>query len=315
MSARIASLIASSTEIVCALGLEERLVARSHECDFPPSIKALPAVTLARLDPEASSAEIDRRVREVLKGALSVYEVDAAKLKSLAPDLVITQTQCEVCAVSLADVEKALCQWLGSAPRVVALAPDGLDDVWADVLRVAEACGVPERGTALVASLRGRLDALAARVAGSSTSSPSGRSARPRVALVEWIEPLMVAGNWTPSLCRLAGGEPVLSVDGQHAPYVRWPDLVAADPEVIVVHPCGFDLERTRREAPALLRLDGWSDLRAVKDGRVALMDGNALINRPGPRLVESAEVLAEVIHPDVSFGHRGRWWEPFPGG
>lgn len=308
MSGRIASLIASSTEIVCALGLEDRLVARSHECDFPPSIRALPAVTLARLDPEASSAEIDRRVREVLKGALSVYEVDAAKLKALAPDLVITQTQCEVCAVSLADVERALCQWLGGAPRVVALAPDGLDDVWDDVLRVAEACGVPERGRALVAELRGRLDALAARVAG------SGRSSRPRVALVEWIDPLMVAGNWTPSLCRLAGGEPVLSVDGQHAPYVRWSDLVAADPEVVVVHPCGFDLERTRREAPALLALPGWGDLRAVRDGRVALMDGNALINRPGPRLVESAEVLAEVLHPDVSFGHRGRWWEPFAG-
>jgi iron complex transport system substrate-binding protein len=299
---RVASLIASSTEIVCALGLEEALVARSHECDFPPSVAALPAVTRPRLDIHASSAEIDRQVKAIVATALSVYDVDAAALRRVAPEVLLTQTQCEVCAVSVKDVERALCEWLGgeARPRVVALAPDSLADVWKDIARVADALGAPERGRALVDRLQARIAQVQRRVAGLP---------RPTVALLEWIDPPMAAGNWMPELCDLAGGECVIGEAGKHTPYLRWEELRAKDPEVIVVLPCGFDLARTRAEAKVLEAKPGWRDLRAVRAGRVFLADGNAYFNRPGPRLVESLEALAEMLHPGVSFGHEGSAW------
>lgn len=305
---RVASLIASSTEIVCALGLEETLVARSHECDFPPSVAALPAVTRPRLDIHASSAEIDRAVKAIVSQQLSVYDVDAAAMRRVAPEVILTQTQCEVCAVSVKDVERALCEWLGgeARPQVVALAPDSLADVWRDIARVAEALGAAERGRALVARLQARIAAAEARVAGRR---------RPSVALLEWIDPPMAAGNWMPELCDLAGGECVIGEAGKHTPYLRWEELLRKDPEVIVVLPCGFDLPRTRVEAKTLATKPGWRDLRAVKAGSVFLADGNAYFNRPGPRLVESLEALVEMLHPGVSFGHEGRAWERVRGG
>lgn len=303
---RVVSLIASATEIVCALGQREALVGISHECDFPPDVTSLPRLTRPLLDPTLSSARIDGQVLDLLRQGLSIYDVDAAALGQLRPDVVVTQTQCEVCAVSLDDVERALGRWTGGPrPKVVSLAPDRLEDVWGDVGRVAAALGVPAAGEELVGRLRARVEAVRA----AAGRAAAGR--RPRVALVEWIDPLMVAGNWMPELVELAGGECLLGQAGRHAPRAALADLVRADPDVIAVLPCGFDLARTRAEMPALTGRPAWAGLRAVRAGRVALCDGNALFNRPGPRLVESLEVLAEVLHPGLDHGHRGRFWEP----
>jgi iron complex transport system substrate-binding protein len=301
---RIVSLIASATETVCALGFEDQLVGRSHECDYPESVRRLPACTAPKFDVEGSSADIDRRVKSILRDTLSVYRVDVDLLKQLRPDVIVTQSHCEVCAVSLRDVEQALCDWLDSRPRIVSLHPDALADVWTDIRRVAEALDVPDRGDDLVGRLRRRLDD----VAGKARTLPR----RPTVACVEWIEPLMASGNWMPELVEMAGGVNLFGAAGQHAPRLTWEQLCAADPDVILVLPCGFDIARSRREMPALTGKPEWPRLRAVRQGRVYLLDGNQFFNRPGPRLAESLEILAEVLRPEAfRFGREGTGWQP----
>jgi iron complex transport system substrate-binding protein len=289
--------------MVCALGCEEMLVGRSHECDFPPSVVRLPVCTAPKFNIAGSSREIDRDVKALLRDSLSVYRVDADRLAELEPDVIVTQAQCEVCAVSLRDVERAVCQWLKACPKLVSLVPNALADVWDDVGRVAEALGIPDRGTELVGALRSRVDAIAARA--------KALSSRPTVACVEWIDPLMAAGNWMPELVELAGGVNLCGEAGKHSPWMTVDQMVAADPEVIVVQPCGFDIERSRVELPALAGRPEWEQLRAVREGRVFLTDGNQFFNRPGPRLVESLEILAELLHPEAfHFGHEGSGWQ-----
>ncbi len=300
---RVVSLIASATEIVCALGFEDQLVGRSHECDYPGSVTRLPACTAPKFDTGGSSAEIDRRVKGLVQQALSVYRVDAERLRELRPDVIVTQSQCEVCAVSLRDVEQAVAAWTGTRPRVVSLRPNALADVWADILLVAEALGAPERGTALVERLQGRMAAIAERA--------RALAGRPTVACVEWIDPLMAAGNWMPELVEMAGGVSSFGEAGAHAPRMTWEQLCAADPDVVLVMPCGFDIARSRRDMPALTGRPEWTGLRAVRNRRVYLGDGNAYFNRPGPRLVESLEILAELLHPEAfRFGHEGTGWQ-----
>ena len=295
-------MLASGTEVVCALDCGDRLVARSHECDHPQWVQRLPAVTRPRLDPSRRSGEIDRDVRSILTRALSVYEVDHERLAALEPDLLVTQVQCEVCAVSLRDVEEALRTGIRSRPAVVSMQPDDLASLWTDMRAIAAALGVPERGVQLVTRLRARMRGIAERAKG---------RALPRVACIEWIEPLMAAGNWTPELLALAGAQDVLGEPGKHAGTLSFDELAAADPDVIWVTPCGFDLARTRAELPALGARPGWRELRAVREGRVFVGDGNALFNRPGPRVVEALECLAEAMHPEAfRFGHEGRGWE-----
>jgi iron complex transport system substrate-binding protein len=300
---RIVSLIPSATEIVGALGFERALVGRSHECDFPPSVRRLPAITAPKFDPDGTSYEVDQRVKAILQEALAVYRVDAEALKALRPQVIVTQAQCEVCAVSVSDVEEAVCDWLEDRPRIVTLEPNALADVWRDIQRVADALGVPERGVRLVDNLRRRMDAVAAVV--------QALPERPKVACVEWLDPLMAAGNWMPELVVMAGGVNLFGRAGEHSPWMELTALVAADPDVIVVLPCGYGIEQTRRELPALTGRPGWATLRAVRAGRVYLTDGNQYFNRPGPRLVESLEILAELLHPGaVSFGHEGHGWQ-----
>ena len=301
---RIASLIPSTTEITCALGFEAGLVARSHECDFPASVASLPALTEPKLDPGAPSAAIDSRVKQLVRDGLSVYRVDAERLRELAPTVILTQDQCEVCAASLGDVEAALAEWTGAKPRIVSLDPRTLGDVWGDLVRVADALGAPERGERLAAELATRITEV--------TERTQRLRARPSVACVEWIDPLRAAGNWMPELVTLAGGRPLFGEPGAHSPWLAWEDLRAADPDVVAVLPCGFDLARTRAEIGPLLAQPGWETLRAVREGRVFLTDGHQYFNRPGPRLVESLEILAEILHPE-EFGarHRGEGWEP----
>jgi iron complex transport system substrate-binding protein len=300
---RIVSLIASATEIVCALGMEDQLVGRSHECDFPASVQRLPICTEPKFNVSGSSAEIDRRVKAVLRDALSVYRVDVDRLKELRPDVIITQSHCEVCAVSLRDVERAVGDWIDSRPRVVSLAPDSLADVWDGIQTVADALHVPDRGKQLVERLRQRMRAIAAKA--------RGLASRPTVACIEWIEPLMASGNWMPELVEMAGGVNLFGEAGKHAPWMTWEDLCARDPDVVVILPCGFDIERARQDMPLLTRKPEWPRLRAVREGRVFVTDGNQFFNRPGPRLAESLEILGEILHPEAfHFGHEGTGWQ-----
>jgi iron complex transport system substrate-binding protein len=299
---RVVSLIASSTEIVCALGFADLLVACSHECDYPDLVRELPRVTRAKLRTDVPSLEIDRQVRDILRAGLSVYAVDAELLRQLDPDVIITQDHCEVCAVSTKDLEAAVCDWLGPHVRVVSLRPNALADIWSDIVRVAEALDARPRGEQLVASLQSRLAEISQRA--------SGLGQQPRVAFIEWIEPLMAGGNWVPELINLAHGHDTLGHAGEHSDWITFEKLQQADPDVIVVAPCGFDLERTAAEMPALEQQPGWRDLRAVRAGRVYIADGNAYFNRPGPRLVESFEMLVEMVHDGaLDFGHQDSGW------
>jgi len=293
MPPRIASLLASATEIVYGLGLGEFLVSVSHECDYPPEATAKPRLTGSRIDAAASSGQIDREVRERTAAGEALYEIDVATLASLAPDLIITQAQCDVCAVRYADVLDAV----ASEPalrntQVIALNPQTFDDVLSDIGRVAAAAGCPERGEAYIAELSARVE----KVAAMGRSIPLEQ--RPRVACIEWTDPLMLAGNWMPQMVEMAGGVNLLTKAGEHSPACRWEDLRAADPEVVVVCPCGLALERSRQELATLEALTGWSELSAVKQGRVYPADGNAYFNRSGPRMVDSLELLAGFIHP-----------------
>jgi iron complex transport system substrate-binding protein len=294
---RIVSLIASATEIVCALDARGRLVGRSHECDFPADVAALPALTAPKFKVEGTSAEIDARVREIVRDGLSVYRVDGEALKALAPDVIVTQDHCEVCAVSLSDVEAATCTWTGRPVEIVSLRPDCMADVYADMGRVARALGVADAGSRLVGEMQACLGAVQARVAG---------RARPRVAFIEWVEPLMAGGNWMPELIEIAGGHNLFGQAGKHSDWMQWPELVAADPDAIVVAPCGYGLARCLEELPLLQAKPGWAEISAVREGRVYFADGNAYFNRPGPRLADSAEILAEMLHPGASDAHRG---------
>jgi len=299
---RIVTLLPSATEIVFALGFEDQLVGRSHECDFPRAVVRVPALTEAKFNAEGTSAEIDQRVKKIVADALSVYRVDAARLRELKPDLIVTQSQCEVCAVSEREVEAAVAEWLGARPRIVSLAPYGLDDIFTDMQRVADALDARARGTELVERLRARLAKIAERARGASK--------RPGVATIEWIAPLMAAGNWMPALIEMAGGVNLFGVAGEHSPWMKFDELAASDPDVILIAPCGFSMERAAQDLPVLTNRAEWGRLKAVRGGQVFLADGNQYFNRPGPRIAESLEILAEVMHPELfHFGHEGAGW------
>ena len=287
---RIVSLIASATEIVHALGKFDNLVGCSHECDFPAAVAGLPVCTRPTIPVSGDSRAIDQLVKDRVRSALSVYEVFPDVLERLQPTHIITQTQCEVCAVSLKDVEAALASGLSCRPRVIPLNPNSLNDVWEDIRRVAIALEMPDGGDAAVEGLKARICAI-------STRALADRN-RPTVACIEWLEPLMSAGNWVPELVEMAGGVNLFGEAGKHSPYMAWEQLVEADPEVIVIMPCGWDPARTEPEMHWLTDRPEWPRLRAVRSGRVHLTDGNQYFNRPGPRLVESLEILAGLLHP-----------------
>jgi iron complex transport system substrate-binding protein len=300
---RIVSLIASSTEMVCALGMGDFLVARSHECDFPAWVKRLPPVTAPKFPVDGTSYEIDQRVKAIVAEGLAVYRVDPEALDALRPDVIITQSQCEVCAVSLRDVEEAVCKLVSSQPRIVTLEPNSLDDIWRDLARVADALGVSDRGRALTRQLQDRIDAVAAR----ARELPD----KPSIACIEWVEPLMAAGNWMPTLVELAGGRNVFGEAGKHSPWMQFSDLIARDPDVIAILPCGFDIARAKQDLPILQAQREWESLKAVRNKRVHICDGNQYFNRPGPRVVESLEILAEILHENsFDFGHANIGYE-----
>ncbi len=304
-SLRVVSLLASATEIVAALGCVDLLVGRSHECDWPPEIQALPVLSRPEIDIARSSAEIDAQVKarsqEAVScppdaiAALSFYSIDAEQLTLLRPDIILTQTQCEVCAVSERDVVAALARAAGMAPRIVALNPRHLSDCWQDIRRVGQALQRADAAEKLCEAITLRLAALA----------PVDQM-RPRVAFLEWLDPLMGAGNWMPELIAAAGGTPCFGEAGAHSPWISWEELAVADPDIIVLSPCGYDLARTYEDLPLLQAQPIWHTLRAVQAGRVFAADGNAYFNRSGPRLVDSAEMLAAMLH--GGDGSRDAW-------
>ncbi len=304
---RIISLIASATEIVCALGFEKHLVGRSHECDYPLSVRELPVCTEPKFDVEGDSLEIDKRVKSLMADATSVYRVHTDVLQDLQPDVLVTQAQCEVCAVSLKDVEQAVCDLLESQPKIVSLEPNALADIWRDIHSVAAALGVEDKGAELVADLQRRMQTI--------QQTAAALPERPTVACLEWINPLMAAGNWMPELVQMAGGVNLFGRAGAHSPWMQWEDLVSKDPDIIVSLPCGFDLPRTESEMRHLTSRPEWTSLKAVQNGRVFVTDGNQYFNRPGPRVVESLEILAELLHPKAfQFGHEGTGWRRLSG-
>jgi len=300
---RILSLLPSTTEIAGALELTDCVVGRSHECDRPDEVLQLPIVTQPKLDLEAPSHAIDQRVRDLVRNGLSVYRVEAERVRELAPDVILTQTQCEVCAVTPGDLDEALGEWMGRRPELVAVEPNTLDEVLEDFVRVAVGCGVPERGFALRDRERKRIESI--------TRATRAAPEAFRVACLEWIDPVMGCGNWIPELVDRAGGLSVLGRAGEHAEWSSLQVLAERDPDWIVIAPCGFDLARTRDELPALTGAPAWRELRAVRAGQVALVDGFLHMNRPGPRIAESLEILAEILHAGrFAFGHQGRAWE-----
>jgi iron complex transport system substrate-binding protein len=289
MTIRTVSLLPAATEIVGALGLVDQLVAVSHECDFPPEAAGRPRVTNCPIHGKGlPSAAIDRWVSEQIRTNGTLYTIDDALLRDLAPDLILTQRLCDVCAPAYGSVA-ALAETLPSRPRVLNLEPRSLADVLANIESVAAAMGHPGRGAALRAKLEQRVAAVARRVEGLP---------RPTAFVMEWADPIFNAGHWTPELVRMAGGTPVLSPEGVDSVRVPWDALRTADPEVLVIACCGHTVERTRQDLPILEALPGWADLRAVRGGRVHLADGSAYFSRPGPRVVDTLEMLAEILHP-----------------
>jgi iron complex transport system substrate-binding protein len=283
---RVVSLLPSATEIVCALGCRDRLVGRSHECDFPPGVEELPVLTSAKVDARAGTAEVDRDVRRLVEQGLSVYRIDGEGLERLRPDVVVTQDQCQVCAVSLGEVETAVRKVARRDVRLLSLSPLSLSDVLRDVLRVADALGVESRGAAVVETMSARLERI----------RRAARGPRPRVVHVEWIEPLMVGGHWIHELAEAAGGVHGLGARDARTEPVSWESVRSYDPEVVVIAPCGFTVPRSLRDLSLLTSRPGWCDVAAVRAGRVFAADGNAFFNRPGPRLVETAEIFQAAL-------------------
>ncbi|MBI4560906.1 MAG: cobalamin-binding protein [Candidatus Rokubacteria bacterium] len=289
---RIVALLPSATEIVAALGLANQLVGISHSCDYPTEVLGKPVLTRACLEPKSlESPEIDALIAERVREGRSVYELDAAGLAAADPDLILTQELCDVCAVGYRDVTLAIGE-LGRKPAVLSLDPCFLGDVLRDIQRVAVAAGVAERAKPLVSDLRRRIETVAERAKEAET--------RPRVACLEWLDPLYTAGHWVPEMVELAGGRDVLAARGEPARRIPWEQVLAAKPDVLVLMPCGFDIPRTLKELHRVTGRPSWGELPGVKAGRAYAVNGHAYYNRFGPRVVDGLEFLAHLIHPDM---------------
>ncbi len=297
---RIVSLLPSTTEIVVALGKKDQLVGRSHECNYPEDISTLPACTEPKFKPDGSSYEIDQRVKALLREGLSVYRVDEEKLKALQPDIILTQDHCEVCAASLNDVKQAVRKSLGDQVEVVSVSPTDLSSVVQSIRTIADAIGANQAAEKLTRQMKTDLQEI---------QQKTIELTPPKVLSIEWIDPLMTAGNWIPELVKIAGGIPVGAESGTHSPEISWGDIRKTDPDIITIIPCGYSIEQTLSEIPDLTSRKGWDQLRAVRNKQVYITDGDHYFNRPGPRLVDSTRILAEIIHPSLFRGGEHRGW------
>ncbi|NBB86085.1 MAG: ABC transporter substrate-binding protein [Bacteroidetes bacterium] len=300
---RIASLLPAATEWVAFLDAADQLVGRSHECDYPASVAALPALTEATFASDTDSAAIDAAVQEQVQQGLSLYEVRLDRIRAVAPDLVLTQDQCAVCATTLPQVEEALAKVLNASVDVFSMQPRTLKEALTIPLQLGRRLN---RTTVAMERLAAREQHLQ-QIQQAVGIDPKGDAPRPQVLCIEWLEPLMVAGHWSADLVRQAGGTAVLTESGARSAYIDWDDVRAADPDVIAVLPCGFGLKETRRDLHYLTDRPGWNDLSAVQAGRVALFDGNAYFNRPGPRLYRAIALLVAALHPAAFAAARTR--------
>jgi iron complex transport system substrate-binding protein len=288
---RIVSLLPGATEVIAALGLADDLVGVSHECDFPEAIKTKPVMVRSRIEPDAtSSADIDAQVTSAAASHASLYRLDDVSFRRARPELIITQALCHVCAVTPSDLQQALVD-LPHPARLLTLNPARLDDIVTDVERIGEAVGRPLEGRRLASTLRDRLASIAQHVASVEH--------RPSVACLEWLDPLYVAGHWIPEMVHAAGGTPALIDPGAPSRRVSPDDLRDAAPDVVVLMPCGFSVERTRRELSSLTNAPWWRQLPAVRRSRAFIVDAASYFSRPGPRLVEGVGILAGLCHPD----------------
>ena len=292
MKQRVLSLLSSTTEIIYALGCGDRLVGRSHECDYPEEVSELPICTIPKFNVDGTSREVDDEVKSLVQSALSIYYINEKLLKELKPDIIFTQSQCEVCAVSVSDVENALKNITGLSSRVISVEPNSVEDIFNDILTIAEILNVRKKGKELVELIKAKID---------STEKIVYQKSSPSVAAIEWIDPLMAAGNWVPQLIRVAGGKNLFGEAGKHSPWMKYNDLLEQDPEIIIVMPCGYDIKKSLIEIKTLERKKGWGSLKAVRNRNVYITDGNQFFNRPGPRIIESLEILLEIIHSDFS--------------
>lgn len=286
---RIVSLLPSTTEIISALGKQQQLVGRSHECDFPDGVSSLPACTEPKFNPDGNSYKIDQRVKALLQEGLSIYRVDEKQLADLDPDIIVTQDHCEVCAASVDDVKQAARNHLGKEVEIISVSPTNLSEVVGSVRTIADAIGASKEAGKLTAQMKSELK----NIQGAVTDFY-----HPEVLALEWMDPLMSAGNWIPELIQLAGGYPVGAEAGQHSPSLKWQKVRQMDPPIITITPCGYSIEQTLSEISILTNREGWNQLSAVKNKQVFVMDGDHYFNRPGPRLVDSTKILAEILHP-----------------
>ncbi len=288
---RIVSLLPSTTEIVAALGKMEDLVGCSHECNFPRGIDTLPSCTEPKFKTEGNSYEIDQRVKALLQEGLSVYRVDAEKLKALKPEIILTQDHCEVCAASFDEVQEAVQSTLDGDVEVISVSPTDLSSWVQSIRTIADAIDAQAAADELTAHMKSELQAI---------QQKTIELTAPKVLSIEWMDPLMTAGNWIPELVQVAGGIPVGAEAGGHSPEISWNTLQQINPDIITIIPCGYSIEQTLSEISTLTSRNGWSKLRAVQNKQIYIADGDHYFNRPGPRLVDSARILAEIIHPSL---------------
>ena len=306
MNKKIVTLIPSATEIVAFLCVKKFIVGRSHECDFPKDLNKIPKLTSPKINVDGTSGQIHDQINVILEKSLSVYKVDIEKLKKLNPDFIVTQAHCQVCAVSFSEVEHIAKEHLGKNTKIISLQPNSLKEVFDDIRRVAKDLKIDnEDNEQLIKDLDTRLKNIKNR---------TEKHKKPKIACVEWINPLMAAGNWIPEMVHISGGEDIFGKKGKDSHWIEFNEIKMHNPDVIIFIPCGFDLQKTNKEVKDLLKSNTeWHDLKAFKDKKLFITDGNQYFNRPGPRLIESLEIFAEIIHPELfNFKHKDKGWINF---
>ena len=305
---KIVTLIPSATEIVAFLGEKKSIIGRSHECDYPRDLNNIIKLTSPKINVHGTSGEIDKEINTILENSLSVYKVDVKELKSLDPDFIVTQAHCEVCAVSFSEVENIVGKHLNKKTKIISLQPNSLDEVFDDIKRVAKVLKVNDsKSSKLIESLKIRLKEI---------QNKTKEQQKPKIACIEWIDPLMIAGNWIPEMVSISGGEDVFGKPGNNSHWIKFNKIKEHDPDIIIFLPCGFNIKKTEKELDRLLKKNSsWSTLKAFKNKKLFVADGNQFFNRPGPRLIESVEIFAEIIHPELfDFKHKKKGWINFFG-
>ena len=297
---RIISLISSATEIVNSLKCTDSLVGISHECDYPDSIKKLPVCSEPRFDINGKSIEIDQSIKSLLQEALSIYRVKEDTIRLLKPDIIITQSQCDVCAVNIKDVRIAIEQAIGISPEIISLSPTHLEDVWNDILNIGIVLEKESVAKKVVKNIKKEISII----------SEKNKNKDPvSVGCIEWTEPLMFAGNWVPEIVQIVGGKSLFGVAGEHSSWSKYDELYQHDPDKIIFMPCGYDMIKTKVELSSLTHDARWKSLKAVKTDEVYLTDGNQYFNRPGPRLLDSIKIMDDIINNTNVYNFKNHGW------